>query len=188
MTDRRRSRGLGPPDLRDRWHQGRLHRRRAKTVIPAQETAKVSLDRCRDNGRWVGRALGRGAACARVGRGKGHDIHGGAPVQVDVNHAAFQILNEAYEAVEGRRACRCDPVDRSDRPELALSGAPVILTASVCLTMGSTRQTRSSTCANSGADRDFGRFFELFAEKGGQAGAGRAYSSSSGDTRLTGPE
>jgi hypothetical protein len=33
----------------------------------------------------------------------------------------------------------------------------------------------------------FGRFFELFAAKGGEEPS-RAYSSSSGDTRLTGPE
>jgi hypothetical protein len=56
-------------------------------------------------------------------------LHGGDSVRVDVDHAAFDVLNEAFEEVVGRRAVQV----RSGGsipivPELGLAGAPVILT------------------------------------------------------------
>jgi acetylornithine deacetylase/succinyl-diaminopimelate desuccinylase-like protein len=104
----------------------------AKTVIPAQATAKVSL-RLVPEQRWeeVGRALQEAVAAAAPPWAdvKVTVLHGGDPVQVDVSHPAFEILNEAFQAVEGRRAVQVRaggsiPIV----PELGLSGAPVILT------------------------------------------------------------
>ena len=104
----------------------------AKTVIPAQATAKVSL-RLVPGQRWepVGRALQEAVAAAAPPWADVNVtlLHGGDPVQVDVSHPAFEILNEAFQAVEGRRAVQVRaggsiPIV----PELGLSGAPVILT------------------------------------------------------------
>ena len=104
----------------------------AKTVIPAQATAKVSL-RLVPGQRFeqVGRALQEAVAAAAPPWAdvKVTLLHGGDPVQVDVSHPAFEILNEAFQAVEGRRAVQVRaggsiPIV----PELGLSGAPVILT------------------------------------------------------------
>jgi len=162
----------------------------AKTVIPAQATAKVSLRLVPGQQvAEVGRALQRAVAAlapawAEV---KVRLQHGGDPVQVDVTHPAFEILNEAFEAVEGRRAVQVRaggsiPIV----PELGLSGAPVILTGIGLPDDGlhSPNEKLDLRQLWSGIEI-FSRFFELFAEKG--AGA-RAYSSSSGDARLIGPE
>ena len=161
----------------------------AKTVIPAQATAKVSLRLVPGQQvEEVGHALERAVAAlapawAEV---KVTLLHGGDPVQVDVSHPAFEILNEAFEAVEGRRAVQVRaggsiPIV----PDLGLSGAPVILTGIGLPDDGlhSPNERLDLRQLWSGIEI-FGRFFELFAEKG----ALRAYSSSSGDTRLTGPE
>ena len=162
----------------------------AKTVIPAQATAKVSLRLVPGQQvAEVGRALQRAVAAlapawAEV---KVRLQHGGDPVQVDVTHPAFEILNEAFEAVEGRRAVQVRaggsiPIV----PELGLTGAPVILTGIGLPDDGlhSPNEKLDLRQLWSGIEI-FSRFFELFAEKG--AGA-RAYSSSSGDARLIGPE
>jgi acetylornithine deacetylase/succinyl-diaminopimelate desuccinylase-like protein len=165
----------------------------AKTVIPAQATAKVSLRLVPGQGvDDVGRALERAVAglAPKWADAKVTLLHGGDPVQVDVTHPAFEILNEAFEAVEGRKAVQVRaggsiPIV----PELGLKGAPVILTGIGLPDDGlhSPNEKLDLKQLWNGIEI-FGRFFELFAEKGGQAAAGRAYSSSSGDTRLTGPE
>ena len=143
----------------------------AKTVIPAQATAKVSLRLVPGQQvAEVGRALERAVAAlapewADV---KVTVLHGGDPVQVDVSHPAFEILNEAFEAVEGRRAVQVRaggsiPIV----PELGLSGAPVILTGIGLPDDGlhSPNEKLDLPQLWSGIEI-FGRFFELFAEKG----------------------
>jgi acetylornithine deacetylase/succinyl-diaminopimelate desuccinylase-like protein len=104
----------------------------AKTVIPAQATAKISL-RLVPGQRFeqVGEALQKAVAAAAPPWAdvKVTLLHGGDPVQVDVSHPAFEILNDAFQAVEHRRAVQVRaggsiPIV----PELGLSGAPVILT------------------------------------------------------------
>jgi acetylornithine deacetylase/succinyl-diaminopimelate desuccinylase-like protein len=165
----------------------------AKTVIPAQATAKVSLRLVPGQGvDEVGGALQRAVAALAPNwaDAKVTLLHGGDPVQVDVTDPAFEILNEAFEAVEGRKAVQVRaggsiPIV----PELGLKGAPVILTGIGLPDDGlhSPNEKLDLKQLWNGIEI-FGRFFELFAEKGGQAAAGRAYSSSSGDTRLTGPE
>ncbi|MEA2723233.1 MAG: hypothetical protein QOH59_1004 [Gemmatimonadales bacterium] len=145
----------------------------AKTVIPAQATAKVSLRLVPGQQvAEVGRALERAVAAlapewADV---KVTLLHGGDPVQVDVNHPAFEILNEAFEEVEGRRAVQV----RSGGsipivPELGLSGAPVILTGIGLPDDGlhSPNEKLDLRQLWNGIEI-FGRFFELFAEKGGE--------------------
>jgi len=104
----------------------------AKTVIPAEATAKVSLRLvpglpmemvARNLERAVRRAAPRWADVeVRI-------LHGGDPVQVDVSSPAFMLLDRAFEEVVGRRAVAVRaggsiPVV----PKLGISGAPVILT------------------------------------------------------------
>jgi acetylornithine deacetylase/succinyl-diaminopimelate desuccinylase-like protein len=144
----------------------------AKTVIPAQATAKVSL-RLVPGQEFakVGRQLER--AVARLAP-KWADVtvtllHGGDPVQIDVNHPAFEILDEAFVAVTGRDAVRI----RSGGsipivPELGLAGAPVLLTGIGLPDDGLHSPNEKLDLAQlwSGIEI-FRRFFELFAEKGG---------------------
>jgi acetylornithine deacetylase/succinyl-diaminopimelate desuccinylase-like protein len=161
----------------------------AKTVIPAQATAKVSLRLV--PGQWfeqVGSALTRAVAAVAP---EWADVtvnllHGGDPVQVDVDAPAFAVLDQAFEEVVGRKAVRVRaggsiPIV----PELGLAGAPVILTGIGLPDDGLHSPNEKLDLAQlwSGIEI-FGRFFELMAEKG----ESRAYSSSSGEIRFTGPE
>ena len=161
----------------------------AKTVIPAQATAKVSLrlvpgQKYEDVARQLERAVARVApkwADVRVNL-----LHGGDPVQVDVSAPAFEILDEAFEAVTHRKAVQVRaggsiPIV----PELGLAGAPVILTG-IGLPDDGLHSPNEKLDLNqlwSGIEI-FSRFLALFAQKGGVAGA----YSSSGETRLMGPE
>jgi acetylornithine deacetylase/succinyl-diaminopimelate desuccinylase-like protein len=104
----------------------------AKTVIPAQATAKVSLrlvpglsfDAVQ---KWLTRAAARAAPSYAEVQVK--ILHGGDPVQVDVNSPAFAALDEAFKEGAGREAVRVRaggsiPIV----PQLGTMGAPVILT------------------------------------------------------------
>ena len=143
----------------------------AKTVIPAQAVAKVSL-RLVPGQEYasVSRQLERTVADLAP---KWADVqvkllHGGDPVQVDVSHPAFAVLDEAFAAVTGRGAVRV----RSGGsipivPELGLAGAPVLLTGIGLPDDGLHSPNEKLDLAQlwSGIEI-FGRFFELFAEKG----------------------
>jgi acetylornithine deacetylase/succinyl-diaminopimelate desuccinylase-like protein len=157
----------------------------AKTVIPAQATAKVSMRLVpgqdyekvmRDLERIVAQLA---PSWAEV---KVTLLHGGNPVQVDVSAPAFEILDEAFELVTGRKAVQVRaggsiPIV----PELGLGGAPVILTG-----IGLPDDGLHSPNEKLDLDqlwngiRIFGEFFELLAAK--------VYTSSSGEARLMGPE
>jgi acetylornithine deacetylase/succinyl-diaminopimelate desuccinylase-like protein len=151
----------------------------AKTVIPAQATAKVSL-RLVPGQEYakVGRQLERAVAALAP---KWADVqvkllHGGDPVRVDVNHPAFAVLDEAFASVTGRSAVRVRaggsiPII----PELGLAGAPVLLTGIGLPDDGLHSPNEKLDLAQlwSGIEI-FGRFFELFAEKGGGAPAAQA--------------
>jgi acetylornithine deacetylase/succinyl-diaminopimelate desuccinylase-like protein len=147
----------------------------AKTVIPAQATAKVSLRLVPGQEvEKVGQQLTRAVASAAPEWAdvKVSLLHGGDPVQVDVNHPAFEILNEAFEQVEGRKAVQVRaggsiPIV----PELGLAGAPVILTGVGLPDDGlhSPNEKLDLPQLWKGIEI-FGRFFELFAEKGGGKG------------------
>ncbi|MBA2627592.1 MAG: dipeptidase [Gemmatimonadales bacterium] len=104
----------------------------AKTVIPAQASAKVSLRLVpglsyEKVAKWLRKAVERLAP-------KWADVdvrihHGGDPVQVDVDNPAFDVLDQAFEEATGRKAVHARaggsiPIV----PELGLAGAPVILT------------------------------------------------------------
>jgi acetylornithine deacetylase/succinyl-diaminopimelate desuccinylase-like protein len=104
----------------------------AKTVIPAQATAKVSLrlvpglsfDAVQ---KWLTRAAQRAAPSYAEVQVK--ILHGGDPVQVDVDDPAFAALDEAFREGTGREAVRVRaggsiPIV----PQLGAMGAPVILT------------------------------------------------------------
>jgi acetylornithine deacetylase/succinyl-diaminopimelate desuccinylase-like protein len=144
----------------------------AKTVIPAQATAKVSLRLVPGlEVETVGRNLERAVAqvAPKWADVKVTLLHGGDPVQVDVDAPAFGVLDEAFESVVGRKAVQV----RSGGsipivPELGLAGAPVILTGIGLPDDGlhSPNEKLDLSQLWSGVEI-FGRFFELFAEKGG---------------------
>jgi acetylornithine deacetylase/succinyl-diaminopimelate desuccinylase-like protein len=144
----------------------------AKTVIPAQATAKVSL-RLVPGQTYakVAKQLERAVAEAapRWADVRVNLLHGGDPVRVDVSHPAFALLDEAFMAVIGRAAVRV----RSGGsipivPDLGLSGAPVLLTGIGLPDDGLHSPNEKLDLAQlwSGIEV-FGRFFELFAERGG---------------------
>jgi acetylornithine deacetylase/succinyl-diaminopimelate desuccinylase-like protein len=104
----------------------------AKTVIPARAMAKVSLrlvpglsfERV---ARWLTRAIEK--LTPKYADVELKILHGGDPVEVDVGAPPFAVLDDAFEAVTGRRTVTVRaggsiPVI----PLLAISGAPVILT------------------------------------------------------------
>ena len=151
----------------------------AKTVIPAQATAKVSLRLVPGlEFEKVGRELERAVAQAapQWAEVKVTLQHGGDPVQVDVSAPAFGVLDEAFESVVGRKAVQV----RSGGsipivPGLGVGGAPVILTGIGLPDDGlhSPNEKLDLSQLWSGIEI-FGRFFELFAEKGGGKEARRA--------------
>ena len=145
----------------------------AKTVIPAQATAKVSLRLVPGQTlERVQRQLAR--AVARV-TPKYADVevrllHGGDPVQVDTDDPVFDILDAAFEDVTGRRTVRA----RSGGsipivPELGRSGAPVLLTG-----IGLPDDRLHSPNEKLELEQlwtgisVFGRFFELLGQREGQ--------------------
>jgi len=143
----------------------------AKTVIPAQAVAKVSLRLVpgltyEKTGKWLAKAvqeLAPGYADVEVKL-----LHGADPVQVDVTHSAFAVLDQAFEEVVGRktvavRAGGSIPIV----PMLGLAGAPVLLTGIGLPDDGlhSPNEKLDLHQLWEGIEV-FGRFFELFAEKG----------------------
>ena len=104
----------------------------AKTVIPAEATAKVSLRLVPDQKlKTVQRQLA--AAVKRLApryvQASVRFLHGADPATVEVTHPAFQLLDQAFREVVGRgtvpaRAGGSIPVV----PALGKGGAPVILT------------------------------------------------------------
>jgi acetylornithine deacetylase/succinyl-diaminopimelate desuccinylase-like protein len=144
----------------------------AKTVIPAQATAKVSLRLVPGQSyEKVGKQLERAVAAAapRWADVQVKHLHGGDPVQVDVNHPAIAVLDDAFEAVTGRPAVRVRaggsiPIV----PELGRAGAPVLLTGIGLPDDGLHSPNEKLDLAQlwSGIEI-FGRFFESFAERGG---------------------
>jgi acetylornithine deacetylase/succinyl-diaminopimelate desuccinylase-like protein len=104
----------------------------AKTVIPAQAMAKVSLRLVPGHsfekvGKWLTRAVEKLApAYAEV---EVKLLHGGDPVRCDVSHPAFAVLDEAFKSVVGQKTV---PVRAGGSipvvPELQRGGAPVLLT------------------------------------------------------------
>jgi acetylornithine deacetylase/succinyl-diaminopimelate desuccinylase-like protein len=104
----------------------------AKTVIPAVATAKVSLRlvpglRFAQVAKWLNRAVQ--SAAPKYADVEVRILHGGDPVQVDVDHPSFGILDEAFREVVGKPAVRVRaggsiPVI----PRLGTMGAPVLLT------------------------------------------------------------
>jgi amidohydrolase len=148
-------------------------------VIPAYAVAKVSL-RLVPGQRYekVARQLERAVAdlAPKWAEVKVTPLHGGDPVQIPVDHPAFTLLDEAFEEVVGRRTVSIRtggsiPII----PELGLTGAPVILTGIGLPDDGLHSPNEKLDLAQlwSGI-QVFGRFFELLAERGGEARGGEA--------------
>jgi acetylornithine deacetylase/succinyl-diaminopimelate desuccinylase-like protein len=143
----------------------------AKTVIPAQATAKVSLrlvpgQTYEKVGRWLARAVKKHAP--EYAEVEVNLLHGGDPVRCDVTHPAFGILDEAFEAVVGRRTV---PVRAGGSipvvPELQRGGAPVLLTG-IGLPDDGLHSPNEKVNVQQIWDgiEVFGKFFQLFAERG----------------------
>jgi acetylornithine deacetylase/succinyl-diaminopimelate desuccinylase-like protein len=143
----------------------------AKTVIPAQAMAKVSMrlvpgQTFEKVQKWLNRAVRKHAPSYADVEVK--ILHGGDPVHCDVSHPAFGVLDEAFEAVVGRRTV---PVRAGGSipvvPELQRGGAPVLLTGIGLPDDGlhSPNEKIDLQQIWDGIDV-FGRFFKLFAEKG----------------------
>jgi acetylornithine deacetylase/succinyl-diaminopimelate desuccinylase-like protein len=104
----------------------------AKTVIPAQAVAKVSLRlvpglKVQTVYKQLAKAVK--AVAPKYATVEVKPLHGGEPVQVKVDHPAFKALDEAFLGVVGKktvsvRAGGSIPVVT----ELAKGGAPVLLT------------------------------------------------------------
>ncbi len=143
----------------------------AKTVIPAQATAKVSLRLV--PGLEYGKVLKQlDTAVQRLAPSWAEvsvrAIHGADPVQIDVSAPAFAVLDQAFEEVVGRKSVAVRsggsiPVVS----QLGARGAPVLLT-------GVGLPDDGLHAPNEKIDLDqvwdginvFGRFFELLAERG----------------------
>lgn len=142
----------------------------AKTVIPAQAMAKVSLRLVPGHsfekvGKWLTRAVEKLAPSYADVEVK--LLHGGDPVRCKVSHPAFGILDEAFEAVVGRRTVPARaggsiPVV----PELQRGGAPVLLTG-IGLPDDGLHSPNEKVNLQQIWDgiEVFGKFFQLFAEK-----------------------
>jgi acetylornithine deacetylase/succinyl-diaminopimelate desuccinylase-like protein len=143
----------------------------AKTVIPAQAMAKVSLrlvpgQHYEKVGKWLTRAVASLApAYADV---EVKLIHGGDPVRCDVSHPAFGVLDQAFEAVVGRKTV---PVRSGGSipvvPQLQSGGAPVLLTG-IGLPDDGLHSPNEKVNVQQIWDgiEIFGKFFQLFAEEG----------------------
>jgi acetylornithine deacetylase/succinyl-diaminopimelate desuccinylase-like protein len=143
----------------------------AKTVIPAQATAKVSLRLVPDQKlKTVERQLT--AAVKRLApkyvEASVKFLHGADPATVKVTHPAFALLDQAFREVVGRgtvpaRAGGSIPVV----PALGKSGAPVILTG-IGLPDDRLHAPNEKLDLKQLWDgiRVFRRFFELLRERG----------------------
>lgn len=142
----------------------------AKTVIPAVGVAKISMRLVPGLSLEFAQAQLR-KAVERVApdfaQWELKFLHGGDPVQVDVTHPVFQVLDRAFEEVVGRptvavRAGGSIPIV----PELGRSGAPVLLTGIGLPDDGlhSPNEKLDLSQLWEGI-RVFGRFFELMSGK-----------------------
>jgi acetylornithine deacetylase/succinyl-diaminopimelate desuccinylase-like protein len=142
----------------------------AKTVIPAQATAKVSLRLVPDQSLAKVEKQLRREVLAQAPEWADVEVkllHGGEPVHMDLDHPVFEVLDEAFESVVGQAAVRARaggsiPVVT----ELAKSGSPVLLT-------GIGLHDDRLHAPNEKLDLQqlwdgiqiFGRFFELLGER-----------------------
>jgi acetylornithine deacetylase/succinyl-diaminopimelate desuccinylase-like protein len=142
----------------------------AKTVIPAQATAKVSLRLVPDQSLAKVEKQLRREVLALAPEWADVEVtllHGGEPVHMDLDHPVFEVLDEAFESVVGQAPVRARaggsiPVVT----ELAKGGAPVLLT-------GIGLHDDRLHAPNEKMDLQqlwdgiqvFGRFFELLGER-----------------------
>jgi acetylornithine deacetylase/succinyl-diaminopimelate desuccinylase-like protein len=146
-----------------------------KTVIPAEAMAKVSLRLVpglswQKVGKWLTRRVRQVAP--KYADVEVRLLHGADPVEVDLDHPVFAVLDQAFEQVVGRktvtvRAGGSIPVI----PLLASEGAPVILTGIGLPDDGlhSPNEKLDLHQLWEGVDV-FGKFYRLLA---GQAGPGK---------------
>ena len=149
----------------------------AKTVIPAEATAKVSLRLVPDQKlKTVERQLAAAVkrATPRYARTTIRFLHGADPAQIDLGHPVFGLLDRAFREVTGRgtapaRAGGSIPVV----PALGRGGAPVVLTG---IGLPDDRLHAPDEKLDVQQLWDgiavFRRFYELFADLGKDGGGG----------------
>ena len=142
----------------------------AKTVIPAQATAKISLRLVPEQSLAKVEKQLRREVLAHTPDWADVEVkllHGGEPVHMDLDHPVFEVLDEAFESVVGQSAVRARaggsiPVVT----ELAKGGAPVLLTG---IGLHDDRLHAPNEKLNLQQLWDgiqvFGRFFELLGER-----------------------
>jgi acetylornithine deacetylase/succinyl-diaminopimelate desuccinylase-like protein len=145
----------------------------AKTVIPASGVAKVSLRLVPGN--TYEQTLAALAKAVKRLTPKWADVevrpvHGSDPVQMDVSHPAFGVLDEAFEEVVGQRTVSVRaggsiPIIT----KLGLRGAPVLATG-IGLPDDGLHSPNEKVDVQQVWDgiRVFGRFFEKMGEQGGR--------------------
>jgi acetylornithine deacetylase/succinyl-diaminopimelate desuccinylase-like protein len=143
----------------------------AKTVIPAMGVAKVSLRLVPGN--TYEQTLAALAKAVKRLTPKWADVevrpvHGSDPVQMDVSHPAFGVLDEAFEEVVGQRTVSVRaggsiPIIT----KLGLRGAPVLATG-IGLPDDGLHSPNEKVDVQQVWDgiRVFGRFFEKMGERG----------------------
>ena len=142
----------------------------AKTVIPASAVAKISLRLVPGLSlEFVKQQLQLAveSVAPDYAQWELRFLHGGDPVQIDVDHPAFGVLDRAFEEVVGRRtvAVRAGgsiPIVSV----LSTGGAPVLLTG-IGLPDDGLHSPNEKVTVQQMWDgiRVFGRFFELFGGK-----------------------
>ena len=142
----------------------------AKTVIPAQATAKVSLRLVPEQSLAKVEKQLRREVMAHAPEWADVEVtllHGGEPVHMDLDHPVFDVLDEAFESVVGQAPVRARaggsiPVVT----ELAKSGAPVLLTG-IGLHDDRLHAPNEKLTLQQLWDgiQVFGRFFELLGER-----------------------
>ena len=147
----------------------------AKTVIPAQAVAKVSLRLVPGQRMTVVLEQLRAAVAALTPSWADIEVrlvHGSDPVQVDTDAAAFSVLDQAFKEVVGRPAVLARsggsiPIVK----ELGQEGSPVVLTGIGLPDDGlhSPNEKLDLSQLWEGI-RVFGRFFELMGEQASAAG------------------
>lgn len=142
----------------------------AKTVIPAQATAKVSLRLVPEQSLAKVEKQLRREVMAHAPDWADVEVtmlHGGEPVHMDLDHPVFEVLDEAFESVVGQAPVRARaggsiPVVT----ELAKGGAPVLLTG-IGLPDDRLHAPNEKLTLQQLWDgiQVFGRFFELLGER-----------------------
>ena len=180
---------LGAADLRDPRHPRRLRRRRRQDRHPrpgdGQGESPAGTGPAVREGRPAARARGRGARPPAGPTSRSRMLHGGDPVKSTWTIRLSRCWTRRSRRSWGGRRFGCGPAARfRSFPSSVSPGRPVILTGIGLPDDGLHSPNEKLDLAQlwSGI-QIFGRFFELFAEKGGRRRRRSESSESEGEAR-----